>query len=101
MKIIFTFLLLWIFSDRIHNVRVHSSRERIVGSSEDPAARKDFERALLLLHNFEYPDAAELFREAQRKDASFALAYWGEAMTYNHPVWLSQDATTAREVLKR
>jgi tetratricopeptide (TPR) repeat protein len=101
MKTIFTFLLLWIFSDQSHTGRFHSYRERIVGSSEDPSARKDFERALLLLHNFEYPDAAELFREAQRKDPAYALAYWGEAMTYNHPVWLSQDAISAREVLKR
>ena len=23
---------------------------------------------------------------------NFAMAYWGEAMTYNHPVWMQQDA---------
>lgn len=100
MKTILTFILLWIFSDQINTEHADSRRERIVRSTEDPAARKDFERALLLLHNFEYPDAAEIFREAQRKDPLFAMAYWGEAMTYNHPVWLSQDVSSAREVLK-
>jgi tetratricopeptide (TPR) repeat protein len=61
----------------------------------------DYERALQLLHNFEYPDARELFREAQKKEPSFALAYWGEAMTFNHPVWHNQDVAGGREVINR
>ena len=42
---------------------------------------------LALLHSFEYVDAAEAFREAQRVDSGFAMAYWGEALTYDHPIW--------------
>ena len=29
------------------------------------------------------------------------MAYWGEAMTHNHPVWMEQDAAAARAVLAR
>ena len=29
------------------------------------------------------------------------MAFWGEAMTYNHPVWMEQDAAAARAVLAR
>jgi hypothetical protein len=29
------------------------------------------------------------------------MAYWGEAMTYNHPVWFQQDAEAARTALAR
>lgn len=65
------------------------------------AAQRPFLDGVLLLHSFEYGRAAEQFREAQRIDASFALAYWGEAMTYNHPVWFEQDAEGARAVLRR
>src|SRR3954468_4027709 len=50
------------------------------------AAQETFLRGLALLHNFEYPDAAEQFRKAQQIDPDFAMAYWGEAMTYTHPV---------------
>ncbi|PYQ49820.1 MAG: hypothetical protein DMF78_17360, partial [Acidobacteria bacterium] len=43
----------------------------------------------------------EAFREAQRVDRDFAMAYWGEAMAYNQTLWLNQDAVAAREVLLR
>ena len=53
------------------------------------------------LHNFEFDTAAEAFREAQKSDPGFALAYWGEAMSYNHPLWAEQDIASARRVLER
>ena len=65
------------------------------------AAQAPFIRGVLLLHSFEYRDAAEAFREAQRIDPRFALAYWGEALTYTHPVWNEQDVGAARAVLQR
>jgi tetratricopeptide (TPR) repeat protein len=54
---------------------------------------------VLFLHSFEYDSAAHEFREAQRRDPRFAMAYWGEAMTYTHPVWDEQDMPAARKVL--
>jgi tetratricopeptide (TPR) repeat protein len=54
---------------------------------------------VLLLHSFEYETAAEAFRQAQTADGSFALAYWGEAMTYNHPLWQQQDRDAALKAL--
>ena len=64
-------------------------------------AQAPFLRGLALLHSFEYDDAAEAFREAQRLDSSFAMAYWGEALTYDHPIWGEYDSTAARAVLSR
>ena len=64
-----------------------------------PAARQAFVRGVLLLHLFEYPEAAAAFRAAQQLDAGFAMAYWGEAMTDNHPVWNEQDADAGRTAL--
>jgi hypothetical protein len=63
------------------------------------AARQAFVRGVLLLHLFEYLDAAAAFREAERLDASFAMAYWGEVMTANHPVWNEQDGNAGRAAL--
>lgn len=65
------------------------------------AAQEPFLRGLALLHNFEYPDAAEQFRKAQAIDPDFAMAYWGEATTYTHPIWFQQDLDAARAVLNR
>jgi tetratricopeptide (TPR) repeat protein len=66
-----------------------------------PEARADFHRGVLLLHSFEYEDAAQAFRAAQETDPDMVMAYWGEAMTYNHPVWMEQDPAAARRVLTR
>jgi len=65
------------------------------------AAQAPFIRGVLLLHSFEYGEAAQAFREAQRLDPGFALAYWGEALTYTHPLWNEQDSNAARAVLQR
>ena len=70
-------------------------------SSGAPAAQQDFLTGLAQLHNFEYGPAAELFKKAQQTDPGFAMAYWGEAMTYNHPVWMEQNISAARAALKR
>jgi hypothetical protein len=70
-------------------------------NSGAPAAQEPFLRGLALLHDFEYADAAAEFHKAQAADPDFAMAYWGEAMTYNHPVWMQQDPAAARAALGR
>ena len=70
-------------------------------TSGAPAAQPQFVRGVLLLHSFEYRDAAQAFREAQRLDPGFALAYWGEALTYTHPLWNEQDVNAAHAALQR
>jgi hypothetical protein len=47
----------------------------------------DFDRALALLHNFWYVRALERFNDVAKNDPKCAMAYWGAAMTYNHPFW--------------
>ncbi|MGI9076115.1 MAG: hypothetical protein ACR2G6_02155 [Gemmatimonadaceae bacterium] len=58
-------------------------------------------RGVLYLHSFEYESAAAAFREAQKLDPGFAMAYWGEALTYTHPVWNEQNVEAARTALRR
>lgn len=70
-------------------------------TSGSPQAQNHFQRGALLLHSFEFDDAAEEFRAAQKIEPGFAMAYWGEAMTCNHPLWMEQDRDAAVAVLKR
>jgi len=65
------------------------------------AAQPAFLKGVLLMHSFEYDDAKEAFQEAQKADPSFAMAYWGEAMTYNHAVWQQTAPDLARAALAR
>ena len=53
------------------------------------------------MHSFEYRDARAEFQKAQEADPEFAMAYWGEAMTYNHPVWQEKNSEAARKALNR
>jgi tetratricopeptide (TPR) repeat protein len=52
-----------------------------------PSLSADFDFALALLHNFWYPRALEAFNKVIQADPQCAMAYWGAAMTYNHPFW--------------
>jgi len=52
-----------------------------------PAVQARFDRALALLHNFWYARALTQFQEIQKAEPECAMAYWGAAMTYNHPLW--------------
>jgi len=70
-------------------------------TSGPPEAQAAFLRGVLYLHSFEYGDAGEAFRDAQRLAPGFAMAYWGEALTYSHPVWGEQNRDAARAVLAR
>ncbi len=70
-------------------------------NSGKPGAQEPFLRGVLLLHNFAYPQAAKAFVEAETIDPNFALAYWGEAMTYNHPIWYETDADAGRKALAK
>jgi tetratricopeptide (TPR) repeat protein len=65
----------------------------------NPDAQPAFTEGLLLLHSFEYADARETFAEARAKDSTMSMAYWGEAMTWNHPLWQEQDFDKGLEVL--
>lgn len=51
------------------------------------AVGAQFDRALALLHNFWYSRALEGFKQVAHDDPQCAMAYWGQAMTYNHPFW--------------
>ncbi len=70
-------------------------------STQSAAAQSDFLRGLLLLHLFEYEDAAKSFVAAESADPGFAMAYWGEAMTFNHGVWNQVDVRAGQAALAK
>jgi hypothetical protein len=69
-------------SDHLHGVGyVHME------ASCSPSVIADFDLSLALLHNFWYDRALESFNKVIKADPQCAMAYWGAAMTYNHPFW--------------
>ena len=68
------------------------------GSAE---AQQHFLRGVATLHSFGWKQARTAFQQAQAVDPDFAMAYWGEAMTYNHPLIAEFDLETPRAVLSK
>lgn len=54
-------------------------------STHSATAARDFARGLLLLHVFEYTDAAKSFVAAEKEDPGFALAYLGRSDDLQSP----------------
>lgn len=101
LKWVFSFLLLGVLGcketpKRFSNLGVINLQ--VSGSNH---AQITFEKGLLLLHSFEYSDAREAFQEARALDPEMPMAYWGEAMTHNHPLWSEQDYEDGVAVLAK
>ena len=75
--------------------------EIIFPTAAAKASHDAFVQGVLLMHNFHYPEAATAFQNAQRLDSTDVMGYWGEAMTFTHPVWDEQDTAAASAVLRR
>jgi hypothetical protein len=65
---------------------------RAAGKIEFPissaaAIQPEFERGVALLHSFFYEEARRIFTAVAEKDPKCAMAQWGVAMTWWHPIW--------------
>ena len=70
-------------------------------TSGAPAAQAAFLEGVKSLHSFQFDEAAVAFQRAQKLDPAFAMAYWGEAMSHNHPLWAQQDTKAAQAILQK
>ncbi|MFZ1218080.1 MAG: hypothetical protein WAO00_02250 [Chthoniobacterales bacterium] len=51
------------------------------------AIQPEFERGVALVHSFFYEEARRIFTAVAEKDPECAMAQWGIAMTWWHPIW--------------
>ena len=69
-------------------------------TSGSAAAQEHFELGVGYLHSFGLTQAQNEFRAAQEIDPDFAMAYWGEAFTYQHP-FFGQKSDAPGQVLMK
>ena len=71
-------------------------------SARSAEAQQHFLRGVAILHSFGWNQAIEQFQAAQEIEPDFAMAYWGETLCYNHPLFRSDpDDDNPRAVLAR
>src|SRR6185295_11907509 len=70
-------------------------------TSGSPKAQEHFLRGLAALHSFWFEEALDAFQESTRIDPDFMMGYWGEAMSYNHPLWSEQDTPAGRAAVAK
>jgi tetratricopeptide (TPR) repeat protein len=70
-------------------------------NSGSAAAQAPFLEGVKSLHSFQFDEAAAACQRAQKADPSFAMAYWCEAMSHNHPLWAQQDTAAAKAILEK
>ncbi len=71
------------------------------GLTLNQGTQAKFDEGLLLLHNFEYDDAAVAFQEVVATDSTEILGHWGEAMCHYKALWRLQNTEKGTEILER
>src|SRR5947207_6151270 len=57
-----------------------------------PAIQSEFARGVALLHSVFYQEARRAFSSVAEQDPKCAMAQWGIAMTWWHPIWTPPNA---------
>src|SRR5713226_7321441 len=60
-----------------------------------------FNRAVALLHSFQYEQSRASFAEVSRRDPNCAMAQWGIAMSHYHGLWDNGDTAAGRAALQK
>jgi len=60
-----------------------------------------FNKAMALLHSFQYEDTRVAFDAIAKKNPKCAMAQWGIAMSHYHGLWRSGDAVAGRAAIEK
>ncbi len=80
-------------AEEVGSVHLETSCSKAIESS--------FNRAVALLHSFQYEQARQAFGEISGLDPSCAMAQWGVAMSHYHGLWDNGDTAAGRAALRK
>jgi tetratricopeptide (TPR) repeat protein len=97
----FFFSAAW--SDEGHQ---HKLTEQEIGAVQFPIScskdvRADFDRAVALLHSFQYEQVRQVFEDISARDPQCAMAQWGVAMSYYHGLWGNSNLAAGAKALQK
>ncbi|GAC1670440.1 MAG: hypothetical protein NVS9B2_16330 [Steroidobacteraceae bacterium] len=65
------------------------------------STQNGFNRAVALLHSFQYEQSRGTFVQVSKADPTCAMAQWGVAMSHYHGLWDNGDGTAGRAALQK
>jgi tetratricopeptide (TPR) repeat protein len=80
-------------AEEVGSVHFATSCAKTVGPS--------FNRAVALLHSFQYEQARKAFSDIASQDPKCAMAQWGVAMSHYHGLWENGDTAAGRKALEK
>jgi len=106
--LLFAFLVVAILASRgvaAQENHQHALTEEEVGSvrfltSCSPSVEKRFNRAVALLHSFQYEQVRQAFNDIAKQDPQCAMAQWGIAMSHFHGLWNNSNLAAGRLALQ-
>jgi tetratricopeptide (TPR) repeat protein len=106
LMVVFSSLAVWLSSAWCDEGHHHSLTEEEVGSvhfmtSCSKAVGVNFNRAVALLHSFQYEQTRQAFTEIAVHDPTCAMAEWGVAMSHYHGLWDNGDLAAGRDALHK
>jgi tetratricopeptide (TPR) repeat protein len=60
-----------------------------------------FNRAVAVLHSFQYEQARQAFSDVASRDPKCAMAQWGIAMSYYHGLWRNGNTAAGRDAFEK
>src|SRR4029077_3571343 len=60
-----------------------------------------FNRAVAVLHSFQYEQARQAFSDVASMDPKCAMAQWGIAMSYYHGLWRNGNTAAGRDAFEK
>jgi hypothetical protein len=99
-------LLIFVSAARTQDEHQHALSAEELGSvhfstSCSPAIAAEVNRAVALLHSFQYEQTREAFTEIAKRDPQCAMAQWGVAMSHYHGLWENGDTAAGRVALRK
>jgi tetratricopeptide (TPR) repeat protein len=106
LAVLFCSAIFFVQASRCQDEHQHELSAEEVGSvhfltSCSKTVGETFNRAVALLHSFQYEQARQAFLQVSMQDPDCAMAQWGIAMSHYHGLWGNGDTAVGRATLEK
>jgi tetratricopeptide (TPR) repeat protein len=91
----------WCQDEHHHDLSAEEVGSVHFSTSCSKTVSDDFNRAVALLHSFQYEQSRQAFLQVSVQDPRCAMAQWGIAMSHYHGLWGNGDTAAGRVALQK